>query len=141
MLQKSFELSNRRTISTLHDLIRTTTPFSRLFIVANHGQNVRSSPSLGETVTCGDLKRYRLLQQARNTDCLLVSLFVCLFVWSLLSHSRIFHPYGDVTMAGEGLQSLTYAWHSWPLSSKGSLTCHTHCDTCLPFIMVFSEDP
>ena len=22
--------------------------------------------------------------------------------------------------------------YSWPLNSEGSLTCHTHCDTCLP---------
>ena len=68
-------------------------------------------------------------------------LFVMLFVWSLSSHSRIVHSYGDVTIAGEGLQILTYARHSWPLSSKGSLTCHTYCDTGLPFIMVISEDP
>ena len=65
----------------------------------------------------------------------------CLVVWSLSSHSRIFHSYGDVTIAGEGLQILTYARHSWPLSSEGSLMCHTHCDTGLPFIMVISEDP
>ena len=55
--------------------------------------------------------------------------FVCLFVWSLSSHSRIFQSYGDVTIAGEGLQILTYAWHSWPSSSGG------------PFIIVISEDP
>ena len=36
--------------------------------------------------------------------------FVCL-LWSLLSHSRIFHSYGDVTIAGKGLQILTYAQH------------------------------
>ena len=64
-----------------------------------------------------------------------------MFVWSLSSHSRIFHSYGDVTIAGEGLQILTYARQSWPFSSEGSLTCHTHCDTGLPFIMVISEDP
>ena len=67
-------------------------------------------------------------------------LFVCLFVlfvWSL-SHSQ---QYGDVTIAGKGLQILTYARHSWPLSNEGSLICHTHCDTGLPFIMVISEDP
>ena len=29
----------------------------------------------------------------------------------------------------------------WPLSSEGSLTRHTYCDTGLPFIMVISEDP
>ena len=38
-------------------------------------------------------------------------------------------------------QILTYAEHLWPLSSEGSLTCHTHCDTGLTFIMVISEDP
>ena len=58
-----------------------------------------------------------------------------------LSHSRIFHSNGDVNIAGEGLQILTYARHSWPLSSEGSLTCHTYCDTGLPLIMVISEDP
>ena len=57
--------------------------------------------------------------------------FCFLFVWSLLSHSRIFHSCGDVTIAR----------HSWSLSSEGSLTCHTHCDTGLPFILVISKDP
>ena len=64
-----------------------------------------------------------------------------LFVWSLWFHSRIFHSYGDVTIAGEGLQISTYAKHSWPLSSEYSITCHTNCDTGLPFMMVISEDP
>ena len=32
-------------------------------------------------------------------------------LWSLASHSRIFHSYGDVTIAGKGLQILTYARH------------------------------
>ena len=63
----------------------------------------------------------------------------CLF-WDFLSHSRIFNSYGDVTIAGEGLQILTYAWHLWPLSSEGSLVCHTFSDTGHPFIMVISED-
>ena len=66
---------------------------------------------------------------------------ICLFVWGLSSHSRIFHSYGDVTITGEGLQILTYARHSWPLSSEGSLACHTYCDTDHPFIMVISKDP
>ena len=42
------------------------------------------------------------------------------------SHSRIFHSYGDVTNASEGLQILICARHSWPLSSEGSLVCHTY---------------
>ena len=47
---------------------------------------------------------------------------------------RIFQSFGDVTIAGEGLQML-------PLSSEGSLTCHTFCDTGQLFIMVISKDP
>ena len=60
----------------------------------------------------------------------------CLFVWGL-SHSRIFHSYGDVTIVGEGLQIWTYPRQS---SSEGSLACHAYCDTGNPFIMVISED-
>ena len=69
-------------------------------------------------------------------------MFDCMFVWGLSFHSRIFHSYGDITIASEGLQILTYARHSWPLSSEGSLACHTYCDTghIIPFIMVISED-
>ena len=70
-----------------------------------------------------------------------VCLFVCLFLRSLSSLSRIFHSYGDVTIAGEGLQILTYARHSWLLGSEGSLACHTYYDTGHSLIMVISEDP
>ena len=64
--------------------------------------------------------------------------FVCL---EFSSHSRIFHSFRDVTIAGEGLQILTYARHSWPLSTKDSLGWHIYCDTRHLFIMVISEDP
>ena len=47
-------------------------------------------------------------------------LFVC---FGFSSHSRIFHSYGDVSIADEGLHI------SWPLSSEGSLACHIYCDT------------
>ena len=57
------------------------------------------------------------------------------------SHSRFFHSYGDVTITGERLQIMTYAWPTWQLSSKGSLACHTYCDTGHPFIIVISEYP
>ena len=46
--------------------------------------------------------------------------YVCLFVWGLSSRTIIFHSYGDVTIAGEELQIMNYARHSWPLSSEGS---------------------
>ena len=62
-----------------------------------------------------------------------------LFVWGLSSYSRIFHSYGGIT--GDWLQILTYPRHLRPLSRKGSLACHTNCDTRHPFIMVISEDP
>ena len=63
-----------------------------------------------------------------------------MFIWSLYSHSRIFHSYGNVTNTGEGLQILTYDQHICPLSREGSLSCYTYCDMDQPFIMVISED-
>ena len=48
---------------------------------------------------------------------------ILVIVWGFSSHSRIFNSYGDVTFAGEGLQSLTYPRHSWPLSTESSLAC------------------
>ena len=65
----------------------------------------------------------------------------CLFVWSFSYHSNFFYSFGDVTIADEGLQILTYAQHLWPFSNEGSLACHTYYDTGHPFIMVISEDP
>ena len=50
------------------------------------------------------------------------------FLWSFSSHSKNFHSFGDVTIAGEGLQILTYAQSFCPLSSGSSLACHTYCD-------------
>ena len=37
---------------------------------------------------------------------------------------ELFTSYGDVTIAGEGLEIFTNARHLWPFSSKGSLACH-----------------
>ena len=76
-----------------------------------------------------------LLRDTRNT--FVYCLCVCL---GFTSYSRIFHSHGDITFTGEGLQILTYTRHSWPVSSEGSLACHTHYDTGHPFIMVISED-
>ena len=45
--------------------------------------------------------------------CGATTLNVCLF-------GEFFHSYADVTIAGEGLQILTYARDSWPWSSEGS---------------------
>ena len=58
--------------------------------------------------------------------------------WAFTSHWRKYHLFEDVTMIGEGLQILTYARHSWPLSSQGSLACQTYRDTGHLFILVIS---
>ena len=81
--------------------------------------------------------------EALTTKCafIYIILFFGGFVWGFTSHSRIFHSYGDVTITGEGLQSLKYVRHPWSLYSEVSLACHTYCDTSQPFLMVSSEDP
>ena len=65
--------------------------------------------------------------------------------WSCACLFRVFHPPENfnsyVILLGEGLQILTYARHSWPLSSEGSLACHTYCGTGHPFITLISKDP
>ena len=80
----------------------------------------------------------------------MVMLLYCVLVAALVmvillvfgsSHSRILHSFGDVTITGEGLQILTNARHSWPLSSEGSILCYTYCNTGDPFLMVISENP
>ena len=44
--------------------------------------------------------------------------------WNMFSsHSRVFHSFVDVTIAGEGLRILIYALQLWALSSEGSLAC------------------
>ena len=67
-------------------------------------------------------------------------ILVCLFFGGGLSHLRISHLYGDVPITSEGRQILTYAQHSWQLSSEGSHGYHTYCDMEHPFIMVILED-
>ena len=68
-------------------------------------------------------------------------IFVYLFVWGFLSRSRYFHSYTDVAITIEGLTNLSYARHSWPLNSEGSIAWLTYCDTGHSFIMVICEDP
>ena len=65
-------------------------------------------------------------------------MFLCL---GFSAHTRIFHLYGNVTIAGEELQILTYDRHSWALDREGSLAWHTYYDMGHTFTMVISEDP
>ena len=70
-----------------------------------------------------------------------IQIFSCLFVWSFSYHSRIFHSIGDITIAGEGLQNLTFTRHLWRLSSEDSVAYHIYLDKGHPFIVVIPEDP
>ena len=83
----------------------------------------------------------RLLSTVSSLYILFYRSFVCLFV--CLGSSvpfENFHSFGNITITGEGLQIFTCSRQSWPLSSEGSLTCHTYCNTGQLFIMVISED-
>ena len=76
-------------------------------------------------------------------QCFQIVLFVCLgFCFGPLENFFThMETYDMETINGEELQTLTYAWHSWPLSSECSLACRNYCDTGHPSMMVFSEDP
>ena len=67
------------------------------------------------------------------SDCLFVYLE---FIVPLENCSLIWRRYHCRRRAA----NLTYARHSSPLSTEGSLTFHTYCDTGLPFIIFISED-
>ena len=53
---------------------------------------------------------------------------------------RVDKRFGDVTITGEGLQTLTFTRHSWPLRSESSFTCHNYCGSGQHLIMVISVD-
>ena len=74
-------------------------------------------------------------------NCVRFFLFVLIVCFEVFIPLEIFHSYGDVTMTGEGLQILTDARHSWPLSTEGFLGCHTYCDTGHLCMLVISEEP
>ena len=58
----------------------------------------------------------------------LIDLFVCFL--AVDRPTREFSTHMDYfTITGGGLRFLTYARHSWLLSSEGSLACHTYSDT------------
>ena len=77
---------------------------------------------------------YRQVSSKRN-----LFVFFLKQVWCLKSCSRIFHSYGDVTIAGERLQTSTYARHPLSLSSEGFQAFRPYCDTEHRFRMAISE--
>jgi hypothetical protein len=52
-----------------------------------------------------------------------------LVVYCFTSRSRIFHSYGAVTFASEGLQKSGLCSALVVFEQEGSLSCHTCCDT------------
>ena len=70
------------------------------------------------------LKSYDNVSILHLENILLIT-YYCLFVVVFLSHSRIVHSHGDVTIAGERLQILTEIRHLWPLGSESVLATPT----------------
>ena len=66
---------------------------------------------------------------------------ICLFVWGVSSHSRIFHSYGEFTMTGEGLQIFYLCSALMTIKQWWFFNMPHHLWHGLPFIMVISEDP
>ena len=60
--------------------------------------------------------------------------------YTLRSHLRIFHLYGDVKIRGEWFDFVVYTLHSWPVRSEGSLSCQAYCNTEQSFMMIIFED-
>ena len=56
-----------------------------------------------------------------------------------LTHVDIFPVFGDVTITGKKLQSLTYTKHLWPLSRNLYSLCETIPDTDKEFFFIFLE--
>jgi hypothetical protein len=59
-----------------------------------------------------------------------------LIIYGCTSRSRIFHLYGNFTIAGEGLQNLGLE----PLSREEPLSCHTCCDIGPQFFWFHPKD-
>ena len=95
--------------------------------------------------TCQYVDNPWLEIRTKNDVCVrsvaLIRMQGCLFSYNFSSYSRIFYSYGEVAIAGEGLQILTCARRTLPLNSECSLASYTYCDTGQSFIMVISKDP
>ena len=63
------------------------------------------------------LKKYTFISAMEKSTLKEIFFFVCLSVCLFFVPFYIF-SHGDVTITGEGLQMLTYAWHLWPLGRR-----------------------
>jgi hypothetical protein len=70
------------------------------------------------------------------------NLFVCLFIFFFFeSHEQFFSYLETVTIAGDRAANLDLCLALTALSSEGSFTCHTYCDTGPPFLRSYPKDP
>jgi hypothetical protein len=63
-------------------------------------------------------------------------MFVC-----FESHEQFFSYLATVTIAGDRAANLDLCLALTAFSSEGSFTCHTYCDTGLPFLRSYPKDP
>jgi hypothetical protein len=63
--------------------------------------------------------------------------FICLFV-CFEPHEQFFSYLAAITIAGDRAANLDLCL---ALSSEGSFTCHTYCDTGPPFLWSYPKDP
>ena len=68
-------------------------------------------------------------------------LFWFFFFWVIHPTREFFTHLKTSPLPIKGCKFYTFARHLWPLSSEGSLACHTYCNTGHPFIMIISGDP
>jgi hypothetical protein len=66
--------------------------------------------------------------------------FFCLFVW-FESHEQFFSYLATVTIVGDRAANLDLCLALTALSSEGSFTSHTYCDTGPPFLKSYPKDP
>jgi hypothetical protein len=69
-----------------------------------------------------------------------VAMFVCLFV-CFESHEQFFSYLATVTITGDGAANSDLICIALTaISSEGSFTCHTYCDTGPPFLRSYPKD-
>ena len=95
-------------------------------------------------VKISQMNLHRLSSSSHFCRKTILKINVYLFVSCLwfLSHLRIFHSYGDVTITVKAANFDQYSTRLMTIERWGFfLACQTFCATAQPFIMVVSEDP
>jgi hypothetical protein len=105
------------------------------------------------------LHAFKLLNSQQNDQPLVhlvLSLLNCLKIYAILlllvlyemirlfvcfeSHEQFFSYLATVTITGDRAANLDLCLALTDFNSEGSFTCHTHCDTELPFLRSYPKD-